>query len=135
MDLLEVEKNKDLIFKKEKKGAATIPAYQQISIDKKYIIRSITVKEKKQLLAMVDKYVLHLKDGEGQISLVNRIYGIFRIKKNKEPKTLPVDLIVYQNIQNHYEKSKKFWFELKGFTGSKTAIQDDVLNSLLDYEK
>lgn len=107
---LDLDSNRNAIFKAGE-GAGASGSFFFFSYDKKFIIKTMKVAEKKILLRMIDDYIDHIEKSKGN-SLLVRMYGLFTLKTNN---FAPVDFIIMQNTLMLFEKkNKRLTFDLKG---------------------
>lgn len=116
IDQINVNRHQDKIFaKKPKNWPLNKPFFNEMSDDQGLIILSISVRQKKILLNSLEAYVQHVIDLNNK-SLLTRIYGLYRVKKQKQS---PVDLIVLKNLTKSANIDLlKYQFLLTGSLGA-----------------
>ena len=80
MKSLNVELNRNRVFKAGE-GAGASGSFFFFSKDNRFIIKTMQAPEKDKFLAMLDKYIEHIKRTKNK-SLIGRIYGIYTIDTN-----------------------------------------------------
>ena len=77
---LDVRKNRNMIFKAGE-GAGSSGSFFFFSKDKKFLIKTLKVSERKILTGILGEYIDHIKS-TGNKSFLARIYGLFTIETN-----------------------------------------------------
>lgn len=108
---LSVVKNRNNVFQAgESQGKSG--SFFFFSHDKKFIIKTLQIQEKKALLDMLDSYIDHIVHSDNK-SLLVRIYGLFTIQSSYFSN---LDVILMENINNNFHEmnAKLYTFDLKG---------------------
>lgn len=89
MDTLNIEVNKNMIFKAGEGGGAS-GSFFFFSHDNKLLIKTLNQTERDKFLRMIDDFIEHLKLTENR-SLIARIYGIYTLRTQLFK---PVDIMI-----------------------------------------
>lgn len=107
IESLNVKKNSKAVFRTNAKENGN---FFFCSFDNKFMIKTITESETKQLFNMLDDLLAHFRETKNQ-SMLARIYGVYTLKTNIY---VPVNLMVMQNIARAKQDNCKLIFDLKG---------------------
>ena len=105
------ELNRKQVFKTGE-GSGKSGSFFFLTHDKRFMIKTINVSEKKIMLKLLDSYISHhLKYPD---SLISKIFGVFTIKREG---MAPVILCLMENtVQLKSPKMLRYKFDLKGST-------------------
>lgn len=112
LESLSLEANRRAIFKAGESSGKS-GSFFFFSADNKFLIKTISVKERKELIKLLDPLIDHFNQTQG-CSLLARIYGLFTLKSRVFS---PVDIILMQNTSVLLSQSHTtIAFDLKGST-------------------
>ncbi len=75
-------------------GAGRSDSLFFFSSDNKFLIKTLKIHEKNELLSSLDDYINHVKSTKNR-SLLARIYGVFSLKLPNAP---DMDFLIMQNV-------------------------------------
>ena len=125
------EKNQDMALTSGH-GAGRSGSLFFFSSDNKFLIKTLKIHEKNELLSSLDDYINHVKSTKNK-SLLARIYGVFSLKLPNAP---DMDFLIMQNVaQLKNSEEKLFEFDLKGSSIDRYVSIDQEIELLQDEER